>query len=72
MMMYNMMEYGPGHWLMFAVMVAAVLYPVGRILSRIGLSPVWSVVALIPLLNLIGLWVLAFTPWPRDTREAAK
>ena len=72
MMMYNMMDYGLSHWLMFAVIVAAVLYPVARILGRVGLSPVWSVVALFPLLNLIGLWILAFTPWPRDTREAAK
>ena len=67
MMMHNMMVgYGSGHWLMFVIMAALILYPVGRILGRIGLSPFWSVVAMIPFLNLIGLWVLAFTQWPRD------
>lgn len=42
----------------------AFLYPIGRILGRIGLSPFWSVLAVVPLVNLIGLWVLAFADWP--------
>jgi len=71
-MMHYMLGYGLTHWLMFAVMIAALLYPVGRILGRIGLSPFWSVVALIPLLNLIGLWVLAFAEWPRNTGAPGK
>ena len=60
----DMMGYGVGHWIFFAVMVAVVLYPIGRILGRLGLSPFWSVLALIPLVNLIGLWLLAFVDWP--------
>lgn len=58
--------YGLAHWVIFAIFVAVVLYPVGRILNRIGFSPFWSVLMLIPLVNLIGLWVLAFSDWPRD------
>jgi hypothetical protein len=45
-------------------MVAVVVYPVGRILNRIGFSPLWAIVVFIPLLNLIALWILAFTEWP--------
>lgn len=56
--------YGFGHWLVFAILVAVVLYPVGRILNRIGFSPLWSVLALIPLVNLLALWVLAYSNWP--------
>jgi hypothetical protein len=67
----GMASFGFGHWITFAAMVAAVLYPIGRILGRIGLSPFWSVFALIPLVNLIALWVLAFTDWPRDTDKGA-
>ncbi len=67
-MMYG---YGGMHWLFFILMAAAVLYPVGRILGRLGLSPFLSVVAMIPLLNLAGLWVLAFAEWPLDTRRPA-
>ena len=60
------MDYGFGHWVAFALTVALILYPVGRILGRIGLSPFWSIVALIPFFNVIGLWVLAFVDWPRS------
>jgi hypothetical protein len=55
-----------GHWLLFALGVALVLYPIGRILDRLGISPFWSVLALIPVVNLAALWLLAFSAWPRD------
>lgn len=65
-----MAGYGLGHWIFFVVMVAVLLYPIGRILGRIGLSPFWSVLAFIPLVNLIALWVLAFVDWPRKEGSA--
>jgi hypothetical protein len=64
----DMTSFGVTHWLVFAVMVAVVLYPIGRILNRIGLSPFWSVLAVIPFINLIALWVLAFADWPDRSR----
>ena len=67
-----MSGYGVGHWIAFAVIVAVVLYPIGRILGRLGLSPFWSVLALIPLVNLIGLWLLAFIDWPRGTGPVSR
>ena len=57
-----------GHWLGFAVIVALTLYPIGRILNRLGISPFWSVLALIPFVNLVALWVLALSPWPRGSK----
>jgi hypothetical protein len=53
------------HWTIFVISVALVLYPVGRILGRLGFSPFWSILALIPLVNLVALWVVALSPWPR-------
>jgi hypothetical protein len=64
-----MYGYGPFHWLWFIVMIAAVIYPVGRILGRIGFSPLWSILMFIPVANLIALWILAFTEWPRRGAE---
>lgn len=58
--------YGFVHWIAFVVMVAVILYPIGRILRRLGLSPFWSLLVFIPLVNLIFLWVLAFSDWPMD------
>ncbi len=57
------------HWIVFAVFAALTLYPIGRILNRIGFSPFWSLIAFVPLANLLGLWIVALAAWPRD-REA--
>jgi len=54
------------HWIVFAAFAALVLYPIGRILARIGFSPFWSVIAFIPFANLVGLWVVALATWPRN------
>ena len=56
-----------GHWVFFALVVAAVAWPVGRILARIGFSPLWAVLAFIPGANLVALWVIALLPWPGDS-----
>jgi len=61
--------WGIGHWLMFAVMAAAILYPIGLILKRLGFSPFWSVLALVPGVNLIALWILALTSSTDDKPE---
>jgi hypothetical protein len=60
----------PGSWhgvmaivmpLLFIVLVGV---PVARILRRSGRSRWWTIIAFVPLLNLIGLWVFAFARWP--------
>jgi hypothetical protein len=61
--------YDPFHWLWFIVMIVAVAYPAGRILGRMGFSPLWTVLAFVPGLNLIALWVLAFADWPGKRGE---
>jgi hypothetical protein len=38
--------------------------PIARILRRAGHSRWWTILAFVPLLNLIGLWVFAFARWP--------
>ncbi|MBS2132185.1 hypothetical protein KEX41_28795 (plasmid) [Burkholderia thailandensis] len=66
-MMYSwnaMASYGLLHSVFFAITAALVLYLIGRILRRIGLSPLWAILAFVPLLNVLGLWLLAFVEWP--------
>ncbi len=43
-----------------------IVFPVARILRRLGMSGWWAVLAVIPLVNLVSLWILAFVGWPRD------
>jgi hypothetical protein len=54
------------HWLIVILYIFLVVYPVARILGRLGYSKSFSIVALIPGINLIGLWVLAFMRWPNE------
>ena len=60
------MGFGPSHWIFFIVMLMVVIYPIGRILRRLGFSPAWSLVAFVPFFNLIALWVLAAIDWPDE------
>ena len=53
------------HWLILIVWLIVLGYPVARILRRTGHSTWWVIAFLIPLNNLVSLWVLAFARWPR-------
>ncbi|MQW67697.1 hypothetical protein GHK50_30715 [Sinorhizobium medicae] len=57
------------HWLMVIVWLLAVGLPLSKILKRIGFSGWWAILAFIPLANIIGLWVLAVTAWPKEARN---
>ncbi len=41
--------------------------PFWRIFGRMGLPPWLSIMASLPLVNLIVLYFVALTPWPRET-----
>lgn len=59
---YGMMGiggWGITHWLIFAACVALIAYPVGLILKRLGYSPLWAALTFVPVLNVIGLWLVA-------------
>ena len=45
-----------------------VVVPVVQILRRTGHNPVWCLLALIPGLNFLAFWFLAFKPWPTDKK----
>lgn len=40
--------------------------PFWRIFQRLGLPPWLSIMASLPLVNLIVLYFVAMTPWPRE------
>ena len=55
------------HLMAFVVLVLIVWAFVavfGRILNRAGYSRWWLLTMVVPLLNLIMLWVFAFASWP--------
>jgi uncharacterized membrane protein YhaH (DUF805 family) len=52
------------HWVIFAIFLIVYLVPIVKILSRAGYSGWWCLLALIPIVNVIGLWVFANARWP--------
>ncbi|MBD3847449.1 hypothetical protein IED13_17245 [Bosea sp. SSUT16] len=52
------------HWIVFVLFAAIVIFPIGRILTRLGYSPLWSILAFVPIANLVGLWIVALGEWP--------
>ena len=52
--------------LVMMVVLVAIAIPAGLILKRLGLSIWWALLCLVPAAAFVGLWVLAFTRWPRD------
>ena len=48
----------------FLLFVAFVGIPVVAIFKRIGISPWWALVAVIPLVNILVLNYIAFSKWP--------
>ncbi len=56
--------------LLIVLLVAVfIIWPVARILRRIGYSPWLGVAAIVPLLNLALLWFIAFSRWPAAERN---
>jgi hypothetical protein len=43
--------------------------PIARIFKRVGVSPWLSILATVPIVNVFGLWLFAFSPWPSDSEK---
>jgi ABC-type Fe3+ transport system permease subunit len=48
--------------------IVALGIPIARILTRIGYSKWWTIVYFIPFVNIIGIWILAYSRWPAVDR----
>jgi hypothetical protein len=46
------------------ILLALVVIPYWKIWQRTGHSGAWGLLMLVPLANVISLWVLAFKEWP--------
>lgn len=50
--------------------IAIIVVPFWRIVSKAGYAGAWSLLALVPLVNIILLWVFAFVRWPNERPNA--
>ncbi len=50
------------HWSI--VLSILVFLPFFWVLKKMGRSPLWGILALIPVVNIVMFWVAAFWTWP--------
>jgi hypothetical protein len=48
---------------MLLIVCLILLFPLWRLVKRTGHSPWWSLLVFVPLVNIVGLWLLAFGKW---------
>ena len=58
------------HWLILLFYIAIIVVPCWRIVSKAGYSGVWSLLVLVPLVNVVAVWVFAFMVWPNERHAA--
>lgn len=55
----------------FAVFALVFAWPVCRIVGKAGFHPLLGLLVMVPLLNILLVWVLAFADWPALRRSGA-
>ncbi|CAN5418276.1 hypothetical protein BH10PSE17_BH10PSE17_13530 [soil metagenome] len=56
------------HFLIIIVWALVFLTPIWKIVTKAGYPGVAAVLAVIPVVNLVMLWVFAFAKWPVERR----
>jgi hypothetical protein len=50
------------------IYIVGVVLPMMNVLRRIGYSRWWGLIALVPLVNVVMMWVLVSAQWPIEER----
>jgi len=50
--------------LIFGPIVAFAVWICSRVLQKAGFSGWWCVLVVVPVVNIVGLWVFSFVRWP--------
>jgi uncharacterized membrane protein YhaH (DUF805 family) len=67
----GMMAIGALPLVIVIAFVVAMFWLAVRILHKAGYSGWWSLLGLVPIVNLVMIWVFAFADWPRLRRRRA-
>ncbi len=63
---------GPTEFIIILIIFVIIILPVwfiSKIINKAGFSGWFSLLSLVPLLNIIALWVFAFVEWPNVDRR---
>ena len=48
----------------------AIMVPIGQLLRRMGFSRWWILLSFVPIINIVGLWIVAYAKWPKDNQTS--
>jgi hypothetical protein len=57
------------HWIVVLFWLAILIVPTWRIVKRAGFPGALSLLGLVPVVNIILLWVFAFVKWPNQRTD---
>ena len=57
------------HIIIILLFVFLIAFPISKILNRMGFNGWWTVIGFIPLVSIVGLWVLANKEWPAFSKS---
>ena len=60
----DMGEHGISNGLILLIILALTILPFWKIFSKAGYSGAWSLLMLVPLVNVLAIWIFAFSDWP--------
>jgi Na+/melibiose symporter-like transporter len=58
--------------ILWLLIVGIMMIPYVKIIKKAGYSGWWTLTVFVPLLNLIMLWVFAFSTWPVERRARSE
>jgi len=58
-----------GHWLWMLVMAVFLVVPAWRICQRIGYPGWMGILIIVPMVNLVFLYFIAFAKWPMNKEK---
>lgn len=54
-------------YLVLGIIVLGLVGASGFVLARLGIKPLWAVCLVVPFVQIISIWALAYIKWPRDS-----
>ncbi|MEQ9812675.1 MAG: hypothetical protein RLO50_07820 [Azospirillaceae bacterium] len=52
-------------YLIVSAIIVAKIGAAGFVLVKAGRSPIWALILLLPFVEVVAVWVFAFSRWPR-------
>jgi hypothetical protein len=54
------------HWIVLLAVLAIPVWVWGVIVKKAGFNPWWGLLVIVPLVNVVMLFVFAYSKWPTD------